>query len=258
MSIILLAAAVLLAAAQGASAVDIAGVQPTSPYGIFSTIMTNSPAQGHSAVSFGLETTIKPGYTRFVTGLATGITDTMEAGLTIPYISRQGGGLEDITLSFKHRVLEETDYTPSVAYLLDAALDSGVEDSTTDGALGAGLLLSKRAGPLRGHVNLLYSKPFQPGLRGDVRFAAGVDFSASNSSKLLAEYVMSKGYDSPNFIQEGARFGYRFIYDEGVFTTVGIGMDIGQRVPNYRVIASLSVLFPRVGHIIEKVYEEGN
>lgn len=241
-----------------AMAIDIAGVQPSSPYGIFSTIMTNSPAQGHSVVTVGSETTVKPGYTRFMTELATGVTDNIEFGLTIPYIDREGGGLEDISFSIKHRVMEETLYSPSVAYILTGAFDTGVDESTTDGSVGAGVILSKRAGPFRGHLNLLYNAPFDRNFDDDMRFAAGIDFSATNSSKLLAEFVMSKNFSSHGFSHEEARVGYRFIYDEGLFTTVGMGMDVGGSVPNYRVMASISVLFPRVERLIEKVYEEGN
>lgn len=242
-----------------ASAEDLTGLKPAAPYGIFSTLMTNSPAQGHSAVSFGIEKSIRPDYYRFSTELAMGLTDTMEMGLTIPYIDNGVEGLEDVTISFKHRFMEETSLAPSLAYLVTTALDTGVEGGGTGGAAGAGVAMTKRAGPFRGHLNLLYSVPFEREYDDEARFSAGIDFSAANSFKILAEFLMRKSFSSSDRLdQQEVRFGYRFIYDEGFFSTFGVGMNVGNAIPTYRFMASISVLFPRAEHIVEKIYEESN
>lgn len=248
----------LVVPAAYASAEDLAGLTPAAPYGIFSTLIANSPAQGHSAVSFGIEKSVRPDYYRFSSSLAMGITDNMEAGLTIPYIDNGTEGLEDVTVSFKHRFLEETPLAPSMAYLVTAALDTGVEGGGTGGSAGGGVVITKRAGPFRGHMNLLYSVPFDRDYDDEARFSAGIDFSAANNFKILGEFLMRKSFSSDRLDQQEVRFGYRFIYDEGIFSTLGVGMNVGNAIPTYRFMASISVLFPRVEHIIEKVYEEGN
>lgn len=237
--------------------IDLSGPQSPAPYAVFSTINAKSPEKGHAAVSITGEKSGGPDFYRFSTQLAVGVTDKMEAGVNIPYVENDTSGVEDITLSFKHRFFEEGFYGPSVAYLLSASIGSGNDGLSTNGRAGLGLVLSKRVGPVNGSMNFIYGAPFDGALKDEIRFSSGIEFSIAHHFDVLAEIFSRKSHYSKSLDQLEARFGYRILYGDGVFATLGVGIGLNDKAPDYRVMASLSLSFQKKEGPIEKIYEQG-
>lgn len=238
---------------------DLKGIQPLAPHGVFSTFSSESLKRGESGISMGIEKSIQPDFYRFTSNFAYGVTDNVEIITTIPYTTDWQGstdGFEDIAIGLKHRFHEEDTYGPSIACLLSVSFPSGKKELSTEGSYGAGIIVSKKVGPVKGHVNLFYSRPGTKSLTDDITFAAGLDFSASHSFKILSELYGKKSY-SGKLDRLEWRFGYRILTTETLFTTVGLGLDIKNRSPEYRFLLSLTYLIPSGEKKIQKVYEKG-
>jgi hypothetical protein len=238
---------------------DIKGLQPVAPYGVFSTFSAESLKKGKHAVGVGVEKSIGPDFFRYLLQYSYGINDSIEFITTVPYVDRWSNtksGVEDIALGVKHRLIDETKYAPSVAYMVNASIPSGKEVFSTDGGAGAGIILSKRVGPVSGHANIFYEKAGSSKLEDEVRFAAGFDFSASHDSKVLAEIYGRKSYYSESLDNLEGRFGYRFMTTDYLYTTIGVGTDFKNRNPEYRVMLSITAVLPVEKKTIKKVYEE--
>jgi hypothetical protein len=238
---------------------DVTGLQPVSPYGVFSTFSAESLPKGKIALSADAEILFDQDFYRFLFKSAYGITDTIEVDVTIPYIYKWADrvdGFEDIAVGFKHRFLGEKKYGPSIAYILNASIPSGRDEFTTEGSFGGGLIVSKRVGPVMGHFNVLYEKPCTGSLHDEVILAAGIDFAAAHNMKLLAELYSKKGFDSKKFDSTELRVGYRVKASDMLYTTVGAAFDIETRDPQYRLLFSVSFLLPGEKKVIKKLYEE--
>ncbi len=237
---------------------DVKGIQPLSPYGVFSTFSAESLPKGKSGVAVGFEKSAHPDFYRFTHQFAHGITDTIEFELTVPYVLKwkdSTDGFEDIAFGLKHRFFEEKKYGPSIAYILSVSLNSGKEEFSTKGSIGGGLIVTKRVGPVTGHANLLYFKPGSSKFTEDITFAVGLDFSAAHNFKILTELYGKKSYAGKVDRLE-ARFGYRILTTESLFTTIGAGFDLKNRTPEYRLLLSLSYLFPSEEKKIKKIIEQ--
>lgn len=249
----------ILSFPKSSSGFDSTGLQPTPPYGVFSTFSAESPHKGKIALSADAEILFDPDFYRFLFKAAYGITDTIEFDVTIPYIYKWADkvdGFEDIAVGFKHRFVDETKYGPSVAYILNASIPSGRDEFSTEGSFGGGLIVSKRVGPVKGHFNVLYEKPGRASLDDEVILAAGIDFAAAHNMKLLAELYSKKGFDSKKFDSTELRVGYRVKASDMLYTTVGAAFDIETKDPQYRLLLSVSFLLPHEKKVIKKLYEE--
>jgi hypothetical protein len=238
---------------------DITGLQPTPPYGVFSTFSAESPQKGKIAFSADAEVLFEPDFYRFLFKAAYGITDNIEFNATVPYIYKWADsvdGFEDIAIGLKHRFVDETKYGPSVAYILDVSIPTGRDDFTTDGCFGGGIIVSKRVGPVKGHFNVLYQKPGKGSLDDELILAAGLDFAAAHNMKLLAELYSKNNYHSDIFDSTELRFGYRVRASDILYTTVGAAFDIETKNPEYKILLSLSFLLPPEKKVIKKLYEE--
>jgi hypothetical protein len=235
---------------------DILGIQPAPPYGIFSTLSADSPGERQVALAFSFEKTGEPDIFRYSSSIEIGIRNTISAGLTLPYFDNENDGLEDIAFSIKHRFYGGNRHGLSLAYLITAAIDSGSGEHSAGGHVGAGLIASKRVGPFNGHVNFIYSVPGESDFEEEIRFSAGVDFSAAHDFNVLGEIYGRKSFFSDDTDQLEVRIGYRLLAGEGFYTTLGVGFGLDDREPEYRVMASLSLLLPRIEGPIERVLEE--
>ncbi len=238
---------------------DIAGLQPTPPYGVFSTFSAESPPEGKIALAADAEILFEPDFYRFLFKAAYGITDNIELNVTIPYIYKWADrvdGFEDIAFGLKHRFLDETRYGPSIAYILNASIPSGRDDFSTDGSFGGGLIVSKRVGPIKGHFNVFYKIPSKGSLNEEAILSAGLDFAAAHNMKLLAELYAKKGFDSKEFNSTELRVGYRVKVSDILYTSVGAAFDIATKDPEYRLLFSVSFLLPPEKKIIKKLYEK--
>jgi len=247
----------LAARAGYASSLDLKGLQPLAPYGVFSTFSAESLKQGRFGIALGFERSGKPDFYRFTNQFAYGITDTIELDVTLPYTLRNdfADGFEDLSLGIKHRFIDEGKYGPSIAYIVSASLNSGKAEFSTGGSIGGGIIVTKRVGPVTGHVNLLYFRPGSNKFNDDITLAAGLDFSAANNFKVLAELYMKKSY-SGKVDRLEPRFGYRILTMENLFTTIGAGFDLKNRKPEYRLLLSFTYLFPSERKKIKKIYEQ--
>lgn len=235
---------------------DLSGLQPPAPYGVFSTISANTPERGRAAVAFSVEKSGKPDFFRLSSQFAFGVTDNVEVGMNIPYFENSEEGLEDIAFGLKHRFFNEGRHGPSLAYIVTGSVDSGTEGLGTGGRFGGGLAVSKRIGPVYGHANALWCRPFDSDFEDEIRLSAGIDFSAAHNFKILGELFGRKSHFSEEFDQLEARMGYRFTGRDYTLTTLGVGFGIKDRFPGYRLMASVSLLFPRQETAIKRVYEE--
>lgn len=237
---------------------DVKGLQPVDPYGVFTTFSAESLPKGKVAFSAGAEISIEPDYYRAIVKTAFGITDTLELMMTIPYDfgNDMRDGYEDVAIGIKHRFFDEGKYGPSLAYILNASVPSGAEHLTTDGRYGIGLILSKKVGPVNGHLNFFYEEPGTKSLDKELSFLAGLDFAAAHNFKFLAELYCRKSHESEKIDLIEARMGYRVKTADLIYTTFGVGFDLKNRNPETRVMFSVTFLAPKEKKKIQKIYEE--
>lgn len=228
-------------------AAELSGYQPPAPFGVLSTASAESPEASHSAVAFSAEKVGGPEFYRYSSQLAMGITDNMELGINIPYLDDTvEPGMEDITFSFKHRFFDEGKYGPSAAYMLLAAKASNNKQYSTDGGYGMGLLASKRLGPFQVLANVIYTVPGDETLEDDIRGSMGFVFAADHNFSILAEILARKSYYSKEIDHSEARLGYRFLYGNRIYSTLAVGLGLDDKGPDYRIMLSISLLFPKM------------
>ncbi len=235
---------------------DLCGIQPPSPFGVFSTMIANTPGKGKAAVAFSIEKAGSPDFYRLSTHLAQGIGKNLEFDISIPYTDNSESGLEDIAFGLKHMVYAGGRYGPSMAYVLSASVDSGVKGLSTGGRMGAGIALSKRVGPIFGHANAFYFRPGDPDLEDEMKLSAGMDFSAAHNLSVIGEVFGKKSHFSEELDQLEVRLGYRFLAGNDWITSLGAGFDLKEKSPEYRIMASLTLMFPRQEKYIKKMFEE--
>jgi hypothetical protein len=248
----------LLFISESTLALDIKGLQPVDPYGVFTTFSAESMQKGNCALSAGAEISIDPDFYRSIVKTAFGVTDTIELLITVPYDFGNDirDGFEDASIGIKHRFFNEGKYGPSLAYILNASLPSGAENLTTKGRYGIGLVLSKKVGPVNGHLNFFYMEPGRKSLDEEISFLAGLDFAAAHNFKFLAELYGRKSYESENIDLAELRMGYRLQTADFLYTTFGVGFDLKNRNPETRVMFSVTLLSPKEKKKIQKIYEE--
>lgn len=239
-------------------AIDLKGLQPLPPYSIFSTFTAEGLKKGKAGLAFGIEVSRQPDYYRITNNFGYGITDDLELDITIPFVSGwddEVDGFEDLSTGLKYRILNEGRYGPSIAVLVATSLNTGKEQFSTNGSVSGGLIVSKRIGPFSGHINALYSRPLSSRFDDEITLATGIEFAASHNFKLLSELYSKKSY-SGRFDHVELRLGYRIMTLENLFTTIGMGFDLKNRSPEYRLLLSISYIFPRDKKTIKQIYEE--
>jgi hypothetical protein len=240
-------------------AFDVEGLRPLPPYGVFSTFSAESLQQNTVGISLGLEKSSEPNFYRETVQLAYGIHDRFEIDMTLPYITNYDNhisGFEDVNFGIKHRILDEGLYYPAIAYMLTVAPPSGSDEFTTEGEHGAGLLFTKKIGPFKEHLNILYEKPGDPDLHYQYNVNLGSELAITHDSKILAELVGRKDYFKNKIDLLEWRVGYRIATLENLYTTLGAGFNIERRTPDYRLLFSISLILPQKKKNLQKIYEE--
>ncbi len=241
-----------------AHAFDVKGLQPLSPYGVFSTFSAESLKQNKVGIGIGLEKSFDPDFYRSNFQMAYGLHDRLELNMSVPYVydwQDRIDGFEDISMGIKHRIIDEQKYKPAMAYILTVSAASGKDEFTTDGRLGAGLLVSKKVGPFKGHLNLFYSNPGDSDLDDEYSLNIGTELAVSHNSTILAEIVGKKDYFRNRINLFEWRLGYRVATTDNIFTTIGAGFDIKKRTPDYRFIFSISIILPKEKKPLRTIYE---
>jgi hypothetical protein len=249
---------ILLFLCENSYGFELSGLKPVDPYGIFSTFSAESISRGKAAFSAGTEISIDPDFYKFIFKGALGITDNIELNVTAPYVLGADSidGFEDIAIGIKHRFFEEGKYGPSLAYLLNASVPSGRDEFSTDGRLGIGLIVSKRVGPINGHLNFFYENPCGGKFDDEISFLAGLDFAAAHNFKILCELYCKTSHNSGKIDTIEGRIGYRVKTTDFIYTTFGVGFDLKNRTPETRIMFSVTFLSPSEKKKIKKIYEE--
>jgi len=244
-------------------AFDSYGLQPLAPNGIFSTFSAESLSEKKFSFEVASERSKEPDFYRFTLKGAYGITDRIECSATVPYVLNLDGaydGFEDISFGIKHRFYDEGKHGPSLAYLINASVSTGRDKITSNGGYGAGIIVSKRVGPFKGHVNLFYERPGTSRLDEDLLLSAGIELSAAHNFALLAELTTRKKLhnadEAGKYKQMEARFGVRVKTTDSIYTTFGAGLDLKNLSPEYRLMFSVTFLTPSEKKKIKKIYEE--
>ncbi|MEW6117382.1 MAG: hypothetical protein AB1553_10835 [Nitrospirota bacterium] len=240
------------------AAFEVKGLQPLSPYGVFSTFSAESLKQNKVGFGVGLEKSSDPDFYRTLFQFAYGLHDRFEINITLPYVIEwedRVDGLEDLHIGIKHRIIDEGEVIPAVAYMLTVSPPSGKDEFTIDGGVGGGVVLTKKVGPFKGHINGLYSRPEKRGLREEYTLNIGTELAVSHNSKVLAELVGKKNFTRNKIDLLEWRLGYRIVTADNIFTTIGAGFDIKNRTPDFRLIFSLSIILPKEKKKYQKIYE---
>ncbi len=242
-----------------AFAFDVEGLRPLPPYGVFSTFSTESLQQNTVGICLGFERSVNPNFYRTTAQIAYGIHDRFEIDMTLPYDFNWGNrvsGLEDANFGVKHRVLDEGQYYPAVAYILTVAPPSGDDDFSTHGQHGVGLILTKKIGPFKGHLNMVYKRPGRSELSNEYDVNIGTELAITHDSKVLAELVARKEYFRNRIDLVEWRVGYRIATLENLYTTIGAGFNIENRSPDFRFLFSVSIILPKDKKPLQKIYEQ--
>ncbi|GAB4482376.1 MAG: hypothetical protein OHK006_00600 [Thermodesulfovibrionales bacterium] len=245
-----------------ASAFDVSGLQPLAPNGVLSTFSAESLQKRKFSAEFQMERSREPDFYRVQLRGAYGITDALELSFNAPYVFNydssvgERDGMEDIALGLKHRFLNEGRYRPAIAYILTGSLPSGRDLLSTDGRVGAGIVVSKKLGPFDANFNALYLWPFQERLDEEVLLAAGLRLHATHSTWILVEALVRQQHGADSFNQAEVRLGYRIKAGDRVYTTIGAGADFRSRHPEYRMLFSLNFTSPSSTKKLRQVYEE--
>lgn len=258
-SFLLLAFFVFLGRSSFAVSFEQSGLQPLAPNGIFSTFGASTMEAGKAAAAVAFEMAKEPDFYRYSGHFSYAMTDSLEISVSAPYVSdweNKKSGFEDIVLGARHRFFSEGKYGPALAYLIEVSPKSGRREFSTDGHIGAGIIVSKRIGPVVGHLNFIYSIPGDRDLENQIVFSGGLDFSAGHKFRILGEVYTKKSYYESEFDKVEARFGYRFLTTKNLFTTFGVGFDLKDSNPEYRLFLSFTGVFPESKRTIKKITEE--
>ncbi len=236
---------------------DIKGLQPLPPFGVFSTFSTESLKRNQFGIGIGIEKSSEPSFNRSYLQLAYGLHDKFELNLTIPYVSNfyDTSGFEDFSFGIKHRLRGESRYLPSFAYILMVSANSGKNEFSTEGGLGWGLILTKKIGPFKGHLNFLHTKPGSSRFKDQYILTIGSELAVTHNSKILAEIAGRKNFVKNKLDLLEWRLGYRVATTDNIFTTIGAGFDIKNRTPDYRLMLLISIILPKEEKTIQRVYE---
>lgn len=241
----------------GHAAFDIKGLQPLPPFGVFSTLSAESLKRNEIGIGLGIEKSSEPNFSRTYLQLAYGLHDKFEFNMTAPYVINfdNSSGFEDLTMAFKHRLRGEDKYLPSFAYVIMASANSGKNRFSTEGGIGWGIILTKKIGPFKGHLNFLHTKPEAASLKDQYLINIGSELAVAHNSKILAEIVSRKNFTKNKIDLLEWRLGYRVATTENTYTTIGAGFDIKNRTPDYRLMFSISIILPKEKKTVQKIYE---
>ncbi|MCX8027283.1 MAG: hypothetical protein N3A62_05460 [Thermodesulfovibrionales bacterium] len=259
MSVLLIIIPILLLVNTHAFADDIKGFQPIQPFGVFSTISAEGLKKKDIGFCINLERSRDPDLYRINMQLAYGLRENMEIHLSLPYLLKYEQdmyGFEDILFGFKHRLNDEGRFDPAIAYLLVVSPGFGRDEFSTNGRIGAGIVLSKKVGPFKGHANFLIYQPFKSSMTREYLLNLGTELAITHSSKILAELISRKNYTINKLDLLEWRIGLRQETINNLFTTIGAGFDIKDRKPDYRFLFYISYILEGKKATIKKVYED--
>lgn len=229
-----------------AQAIELNTIKPVPPYGVFSAMSAQSLDQGSSSFGLIIERSNEPDFFRYTAAMSYGISNSVELTFNLPYLNDHLDGLEDFTMGVKYRLLSQAVYGPSVALLGLVYLPIGREELSRDGAVGAGLLITEKVGPFTGHLNGIWITSQKDELRKEWDLLGALTFPLFHNMEILGEFQVRKSPFTTSVDLSEARFGYR-LFNEYIFGTLGLGIDLKNRSPEYRILFSLATRLPKKG-----------
>lgn len=233
-----------------AFAFELKGLQPIQPNGTFSGFGTDTIEKGTFDVGIDFERSIDTDYYRTTLKSGYGFSHDAELLMTVPYLIEwedTSDGFEDLSLGLKHRIFNESENSPSFAYLVKFSLPTGREKFSTDGAAGIGIVIGKKLGPFKSHLNLIYSVPFDDEYDEQVEFIFSVDLSAAHNFDILAELYAIDSYFVDSYETVEGRLGYRIRTSQNIYTLLWAGYDFKNRDPEFRLAISFNFGIGKAG-----------
>jgi len=232
---------------------DLSGLQPPTPYAVFSTFTAESPEKGHLAVDISYDTLLRSSAYHVGTDMSFGIKDNLEISLSA---TDARGEFEDLAIGLKHRFIDKGPNGPALAYMLISTIDLGGEDVSTGGSYGGGFIMSERVGPVFAHFNLIYLVPGDSKYKGEFRASGGLVFAAAHNKWLLGEVYGRSTHYSDAVDQCEARLGYRALIAENLYADLGMGVDFLSDPADYRLMLTVAVVLPGEKKNIRRIYED--
>lgn len=222
-------------------------VRPLAPYSVFSTFSAFSLPKGASAISLTIERSKDPSFYRHTLGFSYGISRRAELTADLPYVDSldANSGFEDFGGAFKYRFWDQGRYRPAAAVLVFGYLPTGRDNLSRGGGGGGGMALSRKLGPFLAHANLIYTVSGKDYLKDEVDFLSGLEFAAAHNVRMLGEFQLRKSAIENKVDMAEVRFGYR-LSSGNIFNTFGIGFDLKERHPEFRIIFSIGAAFDRI------------
>jgi hypothetical protein len=236
----------ILTISRPANAFVLQGLQPLQPNGVFSAFSASTSSKGTVSLGLEFERSIETDYYRTTAKAGYSVSDRMELLVTFPYLDdldQEITGFEDYSVGIKQNFFKENTYGPSVAYLLRVSFPTDAEEFSTDGSVGAGLIISKKLGPFTGHLNFLYSEPFDDFYNEQIEIILGANLRAAHDLDILAELYMVDDYYSEEFETYEGRLGYRIKTTDYLYTVLGAGYEFKNRDPEFRLMVSFNLIF---------------
>ncbi|QWR78142.1 hypothetical protein [Candidatus Magnetomonas plexicatena] len=236
---------------------DFKGLQPVQPNGVFSTFSASISERGSAALGVELEQSVDPTFYRITSSLSYSLANTLEFDATVPFSMKTNEyGFEDASIGLKTLLFEEAGLRPAIAALGVISAPSGQKEITTNGRYGGGLILSKKVGPFRTHINALYYVPFKEDLRNEIDILLGSDYPIAHNLSMLTELYLKKSHLGNSFDYFEGRIGYRFKPLDFLYTTLGVGYEFMKNTPDVRVFLNFTVVYPHKEQIYNRIYEE--
>ncbi|MEO5358265.1 MAG: YjbH domain-containing protein [Nitrospirae bacterium YQR-1] len=246
---------IVVTAGKKAHCFDFKGLQPVQPHGVFSTFSATTNEKGAAALGIDLEQSVDPTFYRITSSVSYSLTDIVEFSASVPFSMKTSEyGFEDPAVGIKARIFEETELRPAIAVLGVISPPSGSEDITTNGRYGGGLILSKKVGPFRTHLNLLYYVPFKESLRSQMGILFGTDYPVAHNLNLLSELYLKRSHLDNSFDYFEGRIGYRFKPLDFLYTTLGIGYEFMKSTPDIRIFLNFTLVHSHP--VYKRIYEE--
>ncbi|MBN2653757.1 MAG: hypothetical protein JXR79_01395 [Nitrospirae bacterium] len=245
--------------ANTADCYEVKGLQPLAPYGVFSTFSAETLNHKKFNLGMNLEKIQDPNFYRASIQFAYGLTKNIEFSAALPIVlnwQESTDGTEDLAFGIKHKIYNGSSVLPAVSYLIAVSGYSGKDNFTTEGRIGGGLILTKKIGPFKGHMNFFYFKPGKSELHEEYSLNIGTELAVSNRSVILAEVIGKKEFDKNKINMLEWRLGYRTRTADNIYTTIGAGFDIKNRTPDLRIMFSVNFILPIDKVRIERVVEE--
>lgn len=204
---------------------------------------------GAGSVDLQLSKIISPDYWSLRMSISYGLFRTGELILNIPYAFdyAEEEGFQDINFALKQVLFYEGRYNPSISIIGTYSVD-GKRNISTGGAVGGGVLITKKVGPFVGNLNLLYFHPHVDGLDDEYQIRIGGNVSVSHDFVTILDFLIKKSFYSNEIDHIEGRFGYSITLSSSVSGYGGFGYDFKEDIESWSVFFRLNIRYGLSSH----------